>query len=842
MSPVGLYGSLVVICAASIIVGWAVLAAIGRREWSWLAPGIGLAVLVALGGLSVTLPGRATTAAVVVAVAIVISLAVLWRVRPSPAAAVRVGLPIVLVTVLAASLPFAASGGFDVMGSNINDDLGWHLYNAEWLRTHEGIEPQQIREGYPIGPHGLVLAVSGLTGIGLPEIFTALLIAAAVTTALASLAVLGRLRPSLRTMCALLVGFSYLGASFYVQSTFKETLMGLFVLGFALALRDAVGENRDADRASNPIKAAIPPALFAAASLQTYSVNGLAWALGTFGLWAMVTLGVRWWRGELGLGMGGGRWAAPTVAAGVALLLLGGLGRGLSFLSGRTGLGESGLVNLVTPITPFESLGVWLSSDFRFAPPGGQFFFAGAQRNDIFVGMFAAFVVLALGYAVIRLWKRDAVPIVLALAEVLVIILVAKSWRTLYTGLLFGLGLVALALGAVRLARRRELVLGAAVVASAIVYVVVNATTSEYLASKALAVMAPLIMLIALVGLVPERRVPYTVGRGALLALFASAALFSSYLALAGARVDRDNQEAQLAEFRPEVQGKRVLFLANDEFAPWYLRGASTVGATGTTAFGLRVALNASAQIPHTAERSDFDSVGRQTLDDVDYVITPSSSYASEPPRNFHDVASTESFTLWKRTGPTPPRRTLPEGDLPGGVLDCKTARDRKISRSGGEAHVFSPPPVVEPFGERQFSHGVQYSGPIRIRDGHPGNVELRLPRGRWELALQYWSLEPLLLDAPRLHEELPRVSQVIGQFWPAGTLTTRHAGTVPITVAVKRRPLPRRVLGGPNVFRTGQYSQLGNIAAIRAGAGRESVPLSQACGQLVDWYQPASK
>ena len=89
------------------------------------------------------------------------SLVYLAASRPALGPAPGVGLPVAALTALAASLPFVAGGGLDVMGSYVNNDLAFHLYNAEWLRSHEGIEPQQIADGYPIGPHGLVDALAG---------------------------------------------------------------------------------------------------------------------------------------------------------------------------------------------------------------------------------------------------------------------------------------------------------------------------------------------------------------------------------------------------------------------------------------------------------------------------------------------------------------------------------------------------------------------------------------------------------------------------------------------------------------------------------------------------------
>jgi hypothetical protein len=197
MFALGLYGALTLICASSALIGQAVVALCGRRACSWTAPAVGIAVLILVGGLTIRLPGRGTTAAVSVVMLLALSVTVLWRRRPEGLCeAARVGLPIAIAVTLAASLPFAAAGQFGELGVQVNNDLGIHLQNADWLRSHIGEQPAQVRAGYPVGPHGLVVLITELTGTGLREAFTALLIAVPVLVASASLAVLGNLPPS----------------------------------------------------------------------------------------------------------------------------------------------------------------------------------------------------------------------------------------------------------------------------------------------------------------------------------------------------------------------------------------------------------------------------------------------------------------------------------------------------------------------------------------------------------------------------------------------------------------------------------------------------------------------
>src|SRR3989337_290444 len=81
------YASAVLICAASLVAGRAVLVALGRREWTWLSAPVGLAATGVIAQPLVRLPGRGVTAAVVIAILLVAALALLWRRPPSQRAA-----------------------------------------------------------------------------------------------------------------------------------------------------------------------------------------------------------------------------------------------------------------------------------------------------------------------------------------------------------------------------------------------------------------------------------------------------------------------------------------------------------------------------------------------------------------------------------------------------------------------------------------------------------------------------------------------------------------------------------------------------------------------------------
>ena len=801
MSPLGLYASAALLVLASAVVGRAALMIAGRREWSWTSPALGLAILVVL-GLAAQLPGRAVTVAVLVAAATIGSVALIVA-RPHGAwPRIAAWAPVVLLVALLASVPFAAGGGFDVMGTYVNNDLAFHLYNAEWLRSHEGIEPQQVADGYPLGPHGLVVAVSALTGLDLPEVWTGLLAAAAVTTALASLSVLERIAWPLRTVGAALVGMSYLGAAFYVQSAFKETLMALFVLGFALSLREAAGEGgaraggTGADAGSWWRRArgerawwafALPSAAFAAAAAATYGFPGLAWGAGIAGVWVAALWALSRWT-ERRAGSRPVPLARLAAVAAAALAAAGALGylaweRSAEFIGGRDVVGSEALANLFDPIPPSQALGLWVSSDYRIV-------------DTSFLGEGGPFTVL------------------LAL-----------------------LGVAALALGTWRLARGRELALLSALLVCAGAWVVAAMSLGPYVASKSLAIASPLVMLTAIAGIAPRTGEGDTawIARMLVGAAFVAIALASSYVALAGARLDRDDDEARLAQFRDEVQGKRVLFLGSDEYVPWYLRGADVEAAFGTVP-GLQRPTDRGLA-PRTGERFDVDTFKPETLDEMDYLVTPTSGFQSEVPSNFDLIGATSSYRLYARAGPTSERVAGAEGDVPGFTLDCETPEGRAFSRQRGEAHVFSQNPVTGGFGD-DFGLGPN-GGSFQqwVNEGQPVTRGLELGEGAWELALQYHSLEPVLVDVPGLlHVELPPSSSRIGPMWPVGTIELDRPAEVPITVQPQMRESPGSVLTFERA-RTGPETILGVVGAVPAGRKREVVPLSAACGRTIDWF-----
>ena len=151
--------------------------------------------------------------------------------------AAAVGIPVVVITVLAASLPFAIAGFVGILGVGlVNDDMASHLIIADYVSDYSGVVPSFIKGGYPIGPHAVVAAVSSGTGAGPVDVFAGFTMALAPLFGLLGIGLLGKMSRPRLIVGASLVALSYLGAAYLTQGAFKEPLQAMLLIGFAVAL------------------------------------------------------------------------------------------------------------------------------------------------------------------------------------------------------------------------------------------------------------------------------------------------------------------------------------------------------------------------------------------------------------------------------------------------------------------------------------------------------------------------------------------------------------------------------------------------------------------------------
>jgi len=559
----------------------------------------------------VRLGGDGLVSALAVAVVTIAAVAFLWRRLEGGVEALRIGWPVALLALLAASLPFAVEDHFGILGTSFNPDMSQHLLAAD--RLAHGQAGQLLHQGYPLGPHAIVVALDRGLGIGLVQGFAGLTVAVAVLAPLTALAAFADLRPLPRSAGALLVGLAYMVASYFAQGAFKETIQALLLLAFVLALRESTRTWREL-----PLRF-VPAALLAVGSVYAYSFPGLIWLLGAGVIWAAIELAIGRSGSSSGADAGRGsengaslprpqdpRPAAaplavrPVLWASLAFLVLIApeIGRMIDFHSFETfDPNGPGLGNLFGQVSPFEALGIWPSGDFRLAPGDGA--------------------VPAAGY---------------------------------YLGAAFALAL--LLHGAVRCWRRRETAVLAGLAAAALAYAAARVGGTPYTAAKAIEIAAPVA---ALTILLPLLGVAGRLGRdmrdqgaqgpiAALAAtLFALAAGVCSLLALANAPVGPTSYSPALFGFRPLIAADSTLVLASDElladqhggpFISWELRGG-------------RVCLAAESE------------AGERPPHGVRFVVTRGGPGA--PP--FPDLRvrrAAAPYVLWEVTGPVAPHSPCP--------------------------------------------------------------------------------------------------------------------------------------------------------------------------------------
>jgi hypothetical protein len=430
------YAAVLATCLASLVLGQASFALCGVRRWSWISPAVGLGLVCAISWATVRIGDNGVVPAILIPV-LAIAAAIYLRGRVEGGGeAVRTGAPVALGALLAASLPFAVEGHFGILGTGFNPDMSQHLLATD--RLAEGHSSQLLHQGYPLGPHSVVVALNKGLGIGLVQGFSGLTIAAAVIAPLTALAAFVGQPKWRRTAAALVVGLAYLVASYYAQGAFKEVIQALLVLALVLALRES---SRTWGRLTLRY---VPAALLAVGSVYVYSFPGLIWLAAIAGVWLILEYvspaggGVGGTAPENALATGGGGGSpAPTGPAGLrplslALLVfavgaLPELGRMVDFHNFETfDPNGPGLGNLFGQISPVTALSIWPSGDFRLAPGDGA-----VPALVYYLG--AAFATGLLLLGIRRAWKGRERAILAGLLSVAALYLAARLGGTPYT-------------------------------------------------------------------------------------------------------------------------------------------------------------------------------------------------------------------------------------------------------------------------------------------------------------------------------------------------------------------------------------------------------------------------
>jgi hypothetical protein len=778
---IGTYASAALILLASLLIGRAIFSLAGRRGWCWLEGAVGFGAILTVSGILARAPGHGTSATLGIVALIVVAAVVAWRRDYEAPGALAIGLATAIVVALVLSFPFAVTGRWGLLGVGFNNDLGLHLAWAEWLRSGVGPAPDP---GYPLGPHGLAVAVAAFPGLSLGQAFIGEIFAIGILTGLTALGALREIAAWRRVLGATLVAVTYMAASYFAQAAFKETAEALFVLTVAIYLMRPQAPPRGL---WPRVGWALPLVAVAGGIFFCYSFAGIAWPIAIVVVWAAAQPAT--WR-ALRPGRVLRIVLRPWVLLGIVVLV--GLGIALT-VAGPFGFGSSfnevAGSNTYGPVSPVETLGIWPAANYRLDAVGGA----------PLPGLMGAVAVLAL--------------------------LAAVAWWM----------------------QRREAAVPLALGAGAAVYLASLPFTGDYSQAKALMIVAPLTMLVVIRPLVTEfgRRAekrsmsglfgPSTLAWSALAVVFIAGAVWSTFLALRDAPVGPPGHGAQLEAFLPIVHGKPVLYAGQDRYAAYELLGADT--HVPLVEFpDEKVSPNPEKPFDTGDAYSpiDFDSFNRGTLDRFPYVITSRGAWNSQNPPNFKRIAKTPSYVLWERTGPTPRNRhVLLEGTEAGALAHCDSPEVRILLESGGKASLF---------GESQIGTKPSWSNGSILGTGESTAQTLELPKGSWDLSLQYFSPFALAVEAPGFKEELipaldgQRPSSISlnnnGQFWPAGKFQS-PGGKVEFAIKAASADWLQSLTGWD------AKAYIGEIVATKAEPHR-TVPLSKACSGWIDWYEGA--
>lgn len=627
--------SAALVCAGAVLVGQLVLRLCGAREWSWSAPAVGLALLMAVSTLALHVPGRTLTTALLLGALLAagIVLAVREPAQRIPLSGLLAGIPLVL----AALVPFVGAGRTGTLGVGVNNDMASHLLWAEAIRFEQIERVNELHGYYPLGPHALTATLSEVLGARVDLVFAGLLVALPALlgwTALGAMRSEGLVR---RAALALVCGIPFLVAGYYSQSSFKELMQALLSLAIVVMLTRPL---------TRSLWRWVPPGLLTLGVLSFYSAPGLAWPVAVIGAWLAVSLAIdllrtRSARGALRAVREN---VVPVLVAAVLLapLVLPELSRIRRFVestesSNLAGVADNTLGNLVGPIPLWPSFGIWDQPDYRFP-----------AVDSLETGLWTAFVVALALYGAIWCIRRG-------------------QWLIPLSAVLF-LGIWAYS----------------------------DHTQSPYVTAKALVMLSPLLMLLAALplldgGLPGRASVPswWRVAAPLLALVLVVKVGLSSWHALRIAPVAPTAHLEELRKLRDGLIGDRVLFLGNSDFAGWELAGTRVLGPVLGPNVQLGMRPEKTWQYGHSL---DFDTLHSSTINEYDWVIAPRDASASSVPEGLRLERRTRSFDLYRRVGRIPDRLVLTEGEQAGAILRCSTREGRRIVRAGGVAAVREPP------------------------------------------------------------------------------------------------------------------------------------------------------
>jgi hypothetical protein len=777
----GTYVSAGIILLASLLVGRAVLLALGRRDASFLEGAVGLATLILTCTVAIRLPGDEATSIVCCAILVVASIVFLFvRSESMIGPAVGIAVPVALLSLLLASFPFIASGHIGIPGVGLNNDMAMHLVDVDYLVDPSRPTPQSVINGYPLGPHSLVGTVVSVLGTQPLYGWLGLLVAVPVLTGISALAGLRELPGARRVLAALLVAFAFLTASVLGIAGFKELIAGMFLVAFALGLREI--ERQPEGR----IAIVIGLALITAAMIPVYSLPGVAWLVVTGGLWAIAwLLQIRAEKGPRGV-RDVVRGSMRIIIPAAILLLLAALAqlpKIIDFInSGSIGNVAGTDSKLRYVVSPLETLGVWPSGSWLLGT-----------------------------HDVTHFWIFGAV------------------------------GLAALVFGLVWWIGRIDYAVPSAVISGLLIWLGTKYVESGglYILAKAVVVPASVVMLLVVVALLsPGGGWPKRI----FAVVFVALAGYSSFLALRDTVIAPDDRLQELSSFQDTVAGQKVLALTGDRFTDYGLRSAEVsspafnaeirVDSVGSKTQRLPIDFDT---VPHdvlndfpyavtTSAIYQSQAPPGWTLEDSTDSYRLWKRTAKTPP--IQQLAEEARPGRIFRCKKPKFRNYVNQGGQALTWQPRTVIAKRLYWKAGGTGGTLGEGGVA-----------AAKSAPLdnNLAPGETASQRIVLPPGRWELSLQYVSpVTGLTVKAPGLDVHLPAgVDAAIpyrpdqGPFWPVGTITSKGG---PVTVSVTADD----VNWFQSLIGVDAPAVIGNLTAVNPD-GFKLVPTAAACGLFVD-------
>ena len=777
----GTYVSAGIILLASLLVGRAVLLALGRRQASYLEGAVGFATLILVCSVAIRLPGDQATSIACCAILLVASIVfLLVRSESMLGPAVGIGIPVTLLSLLLASFPFIASGHIGIPGVGLNNDMAMHLVDVDYLVDQSRPTPQSVINGYPLGPHSLVATVVSVLGTQPLWGWLGLLVAVPVLTGITALGGLRELPGGRRLLAAALVAFAYLSASVLGIAGFKELIAGMFLIAFALGLREIEREPE------GRIAILIGLALITAAMVPVYSLPGVAWLAGIAGLWLvaqLLSLDREGGMDEVKASIRGSLHILIPAAIVLVLIFLTQLPKVIDFI-------HSGSIHNVLAtdsklryvVSPLETLGIWPSGSWLLGT-----------------------------HDVTHYWLFGAIGL---------------------AGVLFGLGWWI---------TRRDYAVPAAVISGLVVYLGTKYVEDGglYILAKAVVVPASVVMLLVVTALLtPGGGWPKRI----FAVVFIALAGYSTFLALRDTVVAPHDRLQELTAFQDEVNGQRVLALTSDRFTDYGLRTAEVSSPAFNSEIKVPTS-NAKAQrlpidfdsVPDEVLNEFPYAVTTSSL--YQSQAPPGWTLAASTPsyKLWRRTGRTPNIAILAeeaRPGRIfrcnrPKFRKIRSGGGSAQVWEPRPVIAKRLYwKAGGHAGALG-----------EASVAATKRAPIdnQLSPGQTASQTISLPLGKWELSLQYVSpVTGVTVRAPGLDVHLPAgVDAAIpyrpdqGPYWPVGEVTSQ-GGPISVSVTADDVNTYQSLLGvdAPAV--------IGNLTAVNP-SGFRTIPTAAACGLYVD-------